>query len=56
MAVWSSIAYVGAGILAAHRVGKGYIAAGMTRALDSSIGLPSRPASASRMPVFEMRK
>src|SRR5580658_2941396 len=34
--------------------GKGYIAVGMTRALDSSIGLPSRPTSASWMLVFEM--
>src|SRR6266700_1426493 len=34
--------------------GKGYIAVGMTRALDSSIGLPSRPRSASWMLVFAM--
>jgi hypothetical protein len=29
-----------------------YSAVGMHRALDSAIGLPSRPASASRMLVF----
>src|SRR5215472_15120097 len=34
--------------------GNGYIAVGMTRALDSSIGLPSRPTSASWMVVFAM--
>src|SRR6266700_2048041 len=34
--------------------GKGYIAVGMTRALDSSTGLPSRPTSASWMVVFAM--
>src|SRR6185437_16117709 len=34
--------------------GKGYIAVGMTRALDSSTGFPSRPRSASWMLVFLM--
>src|SRR5260370_24594721 len=34
--------------------GKGDIAVGMTRALDSSIGLPSSPRSASWLPLFAL--